>query len=75
MAHSDRYLKSENQVWLIGFLATNLAVFAVVTYVGLEGVSRVIQWMEAHLESLSAIGIGVVVTTIISNWLLGRICG
>ena len=44
-----------------------MAAFAVVTYVGIDGVSRVIQWVESHWETLSAVGLGVVVVTIISN--------
>ncbi len=67
MARSDRYLKSENQIWLFGFLVVNLAAFAVVTYIGLEGVPGAIQWAQSNWESLSAIGLGVVVTTVISN--------
>ena len=67
MVRSDRYLKSENQVWLFGFLVVNLAAFAVVTYIGLDGVSGAIQWVQSNWESLSAVGLGVVVTTIVSN--------
>lgn len=67
VARSDRYLKSENQIWLFGFLVVNVAAFAVVTYIGLDGVPRAIQWIQSHWESLSAVGIGVVVTTIVSN--------
>jgi len=67
VARSDRYLKSENQVWLFGFLVVNLAAFAVVTYIGLDGVPGAIQWIQSNWESLSAVGIGVVVTTVVSN--------
>lgn len=67
VARSDRYLKSENQIWLFGFLVVNLAAFAVVTYIGLDGVSGAIQWVQSNWESLSAVGLGVVVTTVVSN--------
>lgn len=67
MARSDRYLKSENQVWLFGFLVVNLAAFAVVTYIGLDGVPGAIQWVQSNWESLSAVGLGMVVTTVVSN--------
>ena len=67
VAPADRYLKSENQIWLFGFLVVNLAAFAIVAYIGLDGLPRAIQWVQSHWESLSAVGLGVVVTTIISN--------
>ena len=67
VARSDRYLKSENQIWLFGFLIVNLAAFAVVTYMGLDGVPGAIQWVQSNWESLSAVGLGVVVTTVVSN--------
>lgn len=67
VARSDRYLKSENQVWLFGFLVVNLAAFAVVTYIGLDGVPGAIQWVQSNWESLSAVGLGAVVTTVVSN--------
>ena len=53
VARSDRYLKSENQIWLFGFLVVNfLAAFAVVTYIGLDGVSGAVQWVQSNWESL-----------------------
>ena len=67
MVRSDRYLKSENQIWLFGFLVVNLAAFAVVTYIGLDGLPGAIEWVQSNWESLSAVGLGVVVTTIVSN--------
>lgn len=67
VARSDRYLKSENQVWLFGFLVVNLAAFAVVTYIGLDGVPGAIQWVQSNWESLSAVGLGMVVTTVVGN--------
>ncbi len=67
MARSDRYLKSENQIWLFGFLVVNLVAFTVVTYIGLDGVPRAIQWVQSNWESLSAVGLGVVTTTVVSN--------
>lgn len=67
VVHSDRYLKSENQIWSFGFLVVNLAVFAVVTFIGLDGVPGAIQWVQSNWESLSAVGLGVVVTTVVSN--------
>ena len=67
MGLSDRYLKSEYQIWLFGFLAVNLVIFAVVTYLGLAGLPGAIQWVQSNWESLSAVGLGVVVTTVVSN--------
>ena len=67
VVRSNRYLKSENQIWLFGFLVVHLVAFAVVTYIGLDGLPGAIQWVSSNWESLSAVGFGVVVTTIISN--------
>lgn len=67
MVNTNRYLKSEYQIWLFGFLVVNLMVFAVVAYIGLDGIPHAIQWVKSHWESLSMVGLGVVVTTIISN--------
>ena len=37
------------------------------TYIGLDGVPRAIQWVQSNWESLSAVGLGVVTTTVVSN--------
>ena len=67
VVQSDRYLKSENQIWLFGFLVVNILAFSVVTYIGFDGLPQAIQWVQSHWESLIAVGLGVVVTTIFSN--------
>lgn len=67
VTRSGRILKSENQVWLFGFLVANVAAFAVVTYIGLDGVPGAIQWVQSNWGSLSAVGLGVMVTTVVSN--------
>jgi len=67
MTDTSSYLKSENQIWLFGFLVVNIAAFVMATYLGFDDIAGVLQWVESHWESLGAVGIGVVITTVICN--------
>lgn len=67
MVAPTKYLKSDNQWLLFGFLVAHLIVFVLVNYFSLQELPRVFKWLKANFEVIGIMWMGIILMAIISN--------